>query len=404
MEDVFFYLANGKLFLHDGKGETEVHSGVADDYREKVRAQAKRSEWKHSGEGARFTGTYDPDAAAENRLAAIRSEISSAQLYEGSLYYALSLGGPAGIYRKRLGEGTDDGIVLSSADESYRTFCIRNEKIAAESAFAGETHIGIGTLGRSDFVMLTEGHTRDTDPFIDPQDDEVILFSSAGLSDEEKQPEEPAFGENPLPKILLSARRQSSARLGPSSVCSVHTKTGTLTELIGDDSFDYLHPRKTSDGTLYYIRRPYQTQNEKPPAGGCLLDLLLLPFRLLSALFGFFNLFSMKYSGKPLSRTPGEVRQKDEKKIIVEGNLIDAEKALRENTAKGDKNPGFVPRSWELHRKTSSGDEIIRRGVSAYCAEEDNSVLCYNGKSVLRIAPDGTETKIAEISGITAIL
>ena len=402
MTGPFFYLADGKLFLHDGSANTEVHSGILDAYIQKVRSSAARSEWKYSGEGARFMGTYDPGSSVQSRLEAIRSEISCARFSDGILYYSLAISGNAGIYQKRIGEGADDGIILSTAEQSFRDFSILDGKIAVSAAFAGESHIGVCSLDRPDLKMMTEGRSYDTEPVWSPSERGKLYFCSAGLTaaPQAEEPEMPAS----LPQMVMQMQKNAASAVlrGPTSICALTLSDGALEEILSDERYDYLHPQCTQDGALCYIRRPYRQKKEN--RGGCLLDILLLPFRLVSALFGFFNLFSMKYSGKPLSQS-GDVRKQDEAKLIIDGNLINAEKELRENTAKGDKNPGIIPRSWELHRKTPDGrDTLIRRGVSAFHVTENGDILCSNGSAVLCIHPDGTEEKAADIANVTGLL
>ena len=58
MGNTFYYIADGKAYLHrDGK-EFELRSMVLESYIEKVKESAKRNEWKYSGTGAAFTNTY----------------------------------------------------------------------------------------------------------------------------------------------------------------------------------------------------------------------------------------------------------------------------------------------------------------------------------------------------------
>ena len=400
MACAFFYLSDGKLFLFDGTRETEVHSGILDAYAAKIRASAARTEWKYSGEGARFMGTYDPGASPEKRLEAIHPEITAAQFYDGTLYYALSMNGIAGVYKKRLGEGAEDGIILSTADASYRDFSVSGSQIAVSASSVGETHIGVCSLDRPDLRIMTEGHTQDTEPVWSQMESDVLYFCSAGISETTVSEEENA--PQSVPQMLLRAQTAAVFRLGPSALCSLSLSDRALNEVLSDERYDYLHPQSTADGSLYYIRRPYRVP--KASRGGCLADIVLLPFRLIGALFGFLNLFSMKYSGKPLSRT-GDVRQRDETQLRIDGNLISAEKELRENTAKGDKNPGIIPRTWELHQRMPDGtDRLVRRGVCAYRADEDGSVLCSVGNAVLRLLPDGSEEKLAAFRGVTKII
>ena len=131
----------------------------------------------------------------------------------------------------------------------------------------------------------------------------------------------------------------------------------------------------------------------------------MLPFRLLSALFNFLNVFSAKYSGKTLSRS-GDVKNRDENKLFIDGNLINAEEELKANRSRGDKNPGIIPSSWELRRLDANGnDTLVRKGVVAYRVDEKTGdILISNGSAILSVSSDGKEEKISSASHVTYIV
>ena len=122
---------------------------------------------------------------------------------------------------------------------------------------------------------------------------------------------------------------------------------------------------------------------------------------MIRALFGFFNFFSVKYSGKTLSNA-GDVKRRDEEQMWIDGNFIQAEKELKENRNRGDKNPGIIPRTWELHRRCPDGtDTLVRRGVVAYRLMQNGDVLVSNGSAVLCLKTDGSEQKISSAERVT---
>jgi hypothetical protein len=138
---------------------------------------------------------------------------------------------------------------------------------------------------------------------------------------------------------------------------------------------------------------------------GCLGDILLFPFRMIGAIFGFFNFFSIKYSGTPLSKR-GSVKSKDEEKLFIDGNLISADAEYKKNKENGDKIPGIIPRSWELRRLYPDGrDVLVKRGVVAYRVDDDTENIFYsNGSAVVMIDPDGKEEKVSDAKRVTFIL
>ena len=101
--------------------------------------------------------------------------------------------------------------------------------------------------------------------------------------------------------------------------------------------------------------RPYK----QPSSGPTAKDMLLGPVRLLQALGGFLNLFSMRYGGKPLhsgGAAPAQAKEKSERELFIEGNLIQAERNLKENQRRGEANPGIVSGAWRLVRLKARRD------------------------------------------------
>ncbi len=403
----FFYISDGKLFLNEGNASKEVRSSVLDSYVQKLRESASRNEWKRSGEGARFTGAFEPAESAESRIASVRSAVCCLGKHDGQLIYSINIDGLTGIYSKSDLDSADEGIVISSADTSYRDFDIKNGRMAVSSAFAGESHIGVIKIGSSDCDIYTDGRSYDTEPVWSRTDSDKLYFCTAGLAIQEN-PEDDRYDQHqPVSYqqlIMDMAEKSAPVKRGPSSICIMDISQGTMDEVLSDEKYDFLHPQSTSDGSLYYIKRPYRPQESGKHSLGCLLDVLLFPFRLIGALFGFFNFFSIKYSGKALSRT-GEVKQKSREQMFIDGNLIDAEREMKENVSKGDKFPGIIPRSWELHRLMPGGsDKLIRKGVVAYrIDEETKDILISNGSAILRRFADGSEEKISDSQRVTYI-
>ena len=133
------------------------------------------------------------------------------------------------------------------------------------------------------------------------------------------------------------------------------------------------------------------------------MDTLLLPFRLVMAIFNFFNIFSAKYSGKTLTRA-GDVKNRDEQKMRIDGNLINAEAELKANRDRGDRNPGIIPHTWELRRRRADGnDELVRRGVVAYRVDKNGDILVSNGTAILRMTAEGQEEKLVDAPHVTFI-
>ncbi len=399
----FFYIADGKMYRYSAGKTDEVKSGVLESYINKVKDSAKRTEWKYSGSGARFTETYRPNASAESAVSSVRSCVNCVDTHNGDVIYSMNIDNVCGIYRKREGE-ENEGIVISSSDSAYVDFDILNDRMVLSSYFAGESHIGVLDMDDTYCRIYTEGATRDTSPVWSKTHRNRIYYSCAGLPIANDSPQSTdethgGFGQI-MTDMYMSA---STSSRGPSSICVLDISAGTVDDVLADDKYDFTHPYSSSDGALYYIRKPYREDNGSG-ALGCLLDLLMLPVRLITALFGFFNAFSVMFSGKTLTKH-SDVKKRDEKKIMIDGNLINAEKELRENQKRADENPGIIPHSWELRRLDRNGnDTLIRAGVAAYRVFEENADIVFsNGSAVIRIDKNGKEKKLISVENVTYI-
>lgn len=399
----FNYIAAGKLYTYTDGKSSEVSSRVLDSYLKKVRDAAERNEWKYTGEGAAFRGAYQPGMDAESRVASVSSHIFCADTYSDEIIYSLGIDRSSGIYSRREDSDTD-GIVISSGDTAYRDFDIEDGRMVLTSAFAGESHIGVLDIGSTSCRVYTEGHTWDSQPIWSATEKDKIYFCCSGLplDDSEDKKIEPVMDYSQMVTLMLSAANTPDRR-GPTSICLLDINRGDMDELLCDDRYDYTHPQSTRDGALYYIRKPYKQEKSGGNSLGCLLDALLIPVRLIGALFGYLNVFSAKYSGKTLTKSAG-TKQRDEGKMIIDGNLINAEAELRANKSRGDANPGIIPHAWELHRLGADGnDTLIKRGVAAFRVYQNGDILVSNGSAILRIGADGKEEKLVDAQKVTFI-
>lgn len=400
MKNTFYYISNGKMHRFDGASSAEISSWVLDSYISKVRSRAEQNEWKYNGEGAAFTGGGITRPGASEAVSSIFSRVNCLGEYKDAFLYSIDIDSTNGIYRKSK-EAESEGIVLCSSSTAYRSFDIKGDCLTASAAFAGESHIGVLDIPSGRFSYYTEGHVRDTSPVWSMAEENKIYFCSAGLPENDKQPEEESAPRG-ISQIVDEMYSGTSTPLGPSSICLLDIKAGSLVDVLSDDKYNFTHPQSTSDGSLYYIRKPYK-YNSGGNSFGCLADIFLLPVRLGQALFGFLNVFSAKYSGKTLSRS--DVKQRDEKQMFIDGNLINAAQELKENQRRGDKNPGIIPANWELRCLDINGqDTLVRRGVVAYRVDEETGdILISNGSAILRMDKNGNEEKLLAADSVTYI-
>jgi len=119
---------------------------------------------------------------------------------------------------------------------------------------------------------------------------------------------------------------------------------------------------------------------------GALKDTALFPFRMAHAIFQFFNFFSMRYTGKPLATGKGAAqRQPDLKQMMVWGNLIDADRAARENQLGQTDAPDLVPSSWQLVRRSPDGEtQVLAKGILSFDIADDGALVYSNGSAIHR--------------------
>jgi len=229
---------------------------------------------------------------------------------------------------------------------------------------------------------VTQGEAFDESPYWIPGQKNQILFQSAGV-----------------------ANNENGAVVGqaPYSIRLLDMDSAQITTLLEDPSYDFLGPKMSTDRTLYFIRRPYRMGPQPRSFFGWIEDILLFPYRLLYAIFQFFNLFTMMYTGKPLMHSgPLAKKQADPARMIIWGNLVEAQKALM-GTNKTDS--GLVPASWELCRKTADGEtEVLAKSVLSYDLESDGGVLFTNGNAIYRTVSAGGSTLLEKASLIRQVV
>jgi len=229
---------------------------------------------------------------------------------------------------------------------------------------------------------LTQGDSLDSAPVWRSASDFDLVFQSAGI-----------------------ARNAGGvvAGLSPSQVMAINTTNGESEVLLGDDKHDYFYPNVDSLGNIYCIRKPYVSPQVSFNPIRAALDLILLPFRLLFAVFQFFNFFAMRYSGKTLvSSSDMRRKQADLRHIMIMDNLMQATHSARNF---GINEQWKASKDWTLIRKTKDGRaEELEKGVLSYDLCEDGSLLLCDGSRIFMRSPDGTRQELAKDQFISQVL
>ncbi len=375
----FAYLSQGELHVKLGEGPVRpVESRFGQSLRDRAVQIQSRNSWKTQGTGARFMsggalwGNQDRDPA-EMRIA-ITGISSGCQ--NGELLYSLATDDIGGVFLLR-NQASEEQRLLHTADFRVRRLAASpgQDRVACVLQHkGGSSSIAIMRGDGTDLREVTQGDTIDDAPRWAPASAHEIIFQSA------------AIGRNQAGFAVTQA---------PFAVHKLNLDAGQVSTLAEDPKFDLLTPHLSSDGTLYYIRRPYLDPSQPPCFWRAALDLILLPVRLLFAVFQFLNFFTVRYTGNTLT-TAGNARQKhaDIRQMMVWGNLIDAQKAADRDSAG---TPSLVPRTWELIRcPPGTGEEVVAKGVLSFDVYADGSLLYSNGSGVYRVDPSGDREALAK--------
>ncbi len=366
-----------KIGVFDGESVSFYESEYILRYREYAETRTKNDEWKFGGDGARFRGDYDLyNARREEKVVAF---INGVAWKEGKVVYSFTVNGSSGVYCKDVCEKKAlEEHILSTSDEEILSLSRGGDLLAVTVRRDGATS-SVGTLdmNTSELKTLTEGDARDADPCFSPAQPNCLYFDSAGV------------GRN--------ARGEFTGSYAPAAICALDLESMEIKEIAAEKKFALVKPKFSQNGDLYYIKRP----NRPEKSGNVLLDIVLFPFRILKAIFGFLQAFVAIFGHTSLTSqteggdNPARGRKTEARKLWLDGALIDADREYKRNAKKAKGEAGFIPLSWKLVRRTAQGEETLKSGVCDYALCKDGGLYCTNGRHIFYVK-DGTCRKIAD--------
>ncbi|MCL2223918.1 MAG: hypothetical protein FWB96_02995 [Defluviitaleaceae bacterium] len=358
------FLSEGRINILQDSKISVVECEIAEKYRERAREIRRKNEWKNSGTGAKFMGgsmsMYGGSEEAFDQT--LKLQVAGVSRHENKMVYSLNYQQGGGMYFSET--GAPDTHVFVHTGIGFYELDVNSAGIIAVSCAHGhmERHISLFDISENNFNGLTDGECSDCNPKWSRKNENILYYDSAGIGYDSGG----YFGG-----------------LGPRSIYRLNTKTGELDEVLSGGETEYISPFEDENGNLYFIRRPF-----KPPTrrGISIIDFLTAPFKILRAIGGWLSFFTRSYTGESLNTAganPAKLAQKSAQEIFVDGNLIESEKNLKLNIAAGDKNAGYAPRSWELVKRSSSGEEtVLHKSVISYCVTK-NGVIYSNGKYII---------------------
>lgn len=375
MEKIVFSDGDSIRVLDEGEEGTYASQYIA-DYRERMRRMVKNKEWKHSGMGAMFRGDTMSEVGmdSETRVDAYINSVHAAG--EDKVLYTFTVNQTSGVIEKTLsakkdGERfilhTNDGELLSS------DYNVTDGKFVAELK-RGEISSDLVLLDteRGDYVSITDGDSRDENPSFSKKRPGVVLYDSL------------AAGRN---------ARGEFVEYAPAAVYEYDLNTLDLKEIRASEKYSYIKPVEDENGDIYCIRKPAKERERHNPV----VEILLIPYRLLMAIVNFIQIFVVFFTGKTMTgggNNPAKGRDTDSRQMIIRGNVIEVDKEIARNKKFKDKDLAFIPASWKLVRIRGGEEEEMKSGICDFSLAEDG-VVCTNGRKVFFLK-EGKSEKIAE--------
>lgn len=391
-----FYFADGiKLCVYDDGKVTAYDSQYIENYKNNLQSIARSHSWKHSGQGAIFRGDTMPDSAMNGGFAC---SIEGVYPTANGLCYSACCDDSCGVYRKTeiVNNNTNqDKKEYASTqnpaqglfEPSYSAQANKEEHIvnSNEKRFIGGiangdylvcsayhdpfvSDIAMFDLKTDNYRTLTEGDTQDADPFYTPQTGD-IYFVSRGVGRDAKG---------------------HFVRYSPAEILRLHLADMVIDPLY-TSSVGNLKKPIPYNGKLFAVELSDKKKGANP-----LLEIVLIPYRILQSIVNFINLFVSAFTGKSLTSggaNPAKGRDTDGRQLFIKGNLVKVDEELKRNARRKDGEGGFIPYTWTL--KNLTDNKVIAHGVADYDIDENGTIIYTNGKHIYAIE-NGVKRKLCQ--------
>ncbi|MDP4089864.1 MAG: hypothetical protein Q8930_11415 [Bacillota bacterium] len=388
MNRKIFFASGSKIGLFYGDKLSYMESNYLKSYKKNLKEIADRKAWKSGGTGAAFRGDL-----TEFGLKNIENKDEHAKvngitpLQDGArVIYSIEFDGYSGIFIKSHSGDESEQHVLHGNKETFYNLdynAASNELVVSMSDSSMEKHLAVMDVKNGHYHMLTEGDSIDENPVWSKSNPQHIYYDSKGIG-----------------------RGESGQLLGYSAkeIYRLDLESSEIEEVVSIKNFDCFLPKEDGRENLYFIKKPYYMSEKKPAAG--FKDFVLIPVKLLKAVFRFLEFFTMRYTGetfKTRGNNPAKGKQ-DPKLMFIYENLVNAEKNMEENRVSGEKYPGIAPRTWELVRLDSSGKSVtVKKGVIDFDITSEGEIIYSNGRYIMKLSKDGKEHMLQETELVSKI-
>ena len=387
-------IASGELWLHaPGAAPRQIHSPFAKELIERDLQSRRTTGWKNaprdqqSGMIPSASLWGQRGGATEGGVLSTRFEQARPGDDDETLYYLVAVGNTLGLFRRHLAEDREvrlfhrtnwvcNGFVYNPDDKRL---------ILAALNANGSAHLEVYDEEGTRRGTITDGDCVDSAPSLVPGRSRTVVYQSSGVA------------RHPQGGHVMA--------IGHACVHLLDYGSGRMETLLDNPKFDFVAPRMDAQGALYAIRRPAEKPRHER-AGLALKDTLLMPIRLLKAVFGYLNFFTMVYGKEPLRsaggpRTP-ELDQ-DLGKLWLHGRMIELSKVKSDPQYGGN----LVPGNWELIRVASAGApaEVLARHVAGFDLRADGRIVYTNGYDIVDLdgAQKSTLARQEQVANLSAV-
>ena len=386
-------IANGELWLHaPGAAPSQIESPFAKELIERDLQSRRNTGWKNAPREQQSgmipsASLWGQRGAGGDGVLTTRFEQVRPGDDDQTLYYLVAVGETTGLFRRHLAEDREvrlfhrtnwvcNGFVYNPDDKRL--------VLAALNA-NGSAHLEVYDEEGTRRGAITDGDCVDSAPSLVPGRSRTVVYQSSGVA------RHPQVG-----RVMA---------IGHACVHLLDYGSGKMETLLDDPKFDFVAPRMDAQGALYAIRRPAEKpQHER--AGLALKDTLLMPVRLLKAVFGYLNFFTMVYGKEPL-RSAGGPRtpdlDQDLGKLWLHGRMIELSKVKNDPQYGGN----LVPGNWELIRVPRAGApaQVLARHVAGFDLRADGRIVYTNGFDIIELDGEQKRTlaRQEQVANISAV-
>lgn len=379
------YVARGRLFVKVGDEKPrEIESPFAAQVVRRSAELTRKNAWKTQGQGARFLFGGVPSELEDPQLPTgdpVHITSASRGRHPGEVVYTLSTGAISGLFafsggeEERLHHGTDRRIEeVSHGDDCELFVGVVREK--------GNAHLGVLGADGQGLQVVTEGDSFEESPSFVPGKGKQVVYVARPLGYD---------------------RDGRVVDLGDAHICRLDLLKGEITVESREAGVDLLAPRMLHDGSMYCLRRP-RAKLAPFSLGRAIVDVALFPFRLVWAFVQYLNVFSVRYSGKPLLNAgDAKAKRADARRALVMRNVAAAGGSATDDDS-------GVPSSWVLQRRSGSSGPVdeLAKGVLAYDVWGDDAktavIVCTDGSTIWSLSPSGRRDELHRDEGISAVI